>query len=100
MNRREMLKGMGVLAVADVNSVCTLAHSATDGAPAYRAFKEALQASPDWAWLYHCTIACAAMDEGMRPPAANRVAARFMKAAFDIDTLTGIYKEMGDDATV
>jgi len=99
MNRREMLKSAGAAVAVTVSPVASLASETTDGSAAYYAFKQALQADPEWAWTYHCNLACAAMDEGMRGPAANRAAARFMKAAFGIDTLAGVHKEMGDDVS-
>lgn len=40
----------------------------------------------DYAWGWHCNIACAAMDEGVDHATANKIACRFMKNAFDIST--------------
>lgn len=41
---------------------------------------------PGFAWGWHCNLAMAAQDEGLDHVAANRAAARFMYAAFGIDT--------------
>jgi hypothetical protein len=41
---------------------------------------------PHFAWGWHCNLAMAAQDEGLDHAAANRAAARFMHAAFGIDT--------------
>jgi len=47
---------------------------------------ESMQKDPDYAWSWHCNVAVASMDEGMPYRAANRAAARFMMAAFGVDT--------------
>lgn len=50
------------------------------------ALKAAIQDDPGYAWSWHCNVTCCAMDEGVEHDAANRIAARFMKLAFDVDT--------------
>ena len=40
----------------------------------------------DSAWTWHCNVAMAFVDEGGDRESANRAAARFMKAAFGVDT--------------
>lgn len=58
------------------------------------AFKMAFKKNPDYAWSWHCKLAMSAHDEfGLDKPAANRMAARFMKSCFDIDTKEGYAKE-------
>lgn len=49
----------------------------------------------DWAWSWHCNIAMSARDEGVGHETANRAAARFMKLAFDLDTLAEFEKRRG-----
>ena len=55
-------------------------------AGALERLSRALQADPDYANGWHANVACAAMDEGLDPAAANRAATRFMRAAFKVDT--------------
>jgi hypothetical protein len=45
-----------------------------------------MQEKSDLAWTWHCNIAMAFADEGGPIENANRAAARFMKAAFNVDT--------------
>lgn len=59
---------------------------------AHDAMKAFLGVDPDLAWTWHCNIACCAMDEGMDHDKAQRVAERFMKLAFDVDTSEGAPK--------
>lgn len=40
----------------------------------------------DLAWTWHCNVAMAFVDEGGDRESANRAAARFVKAAFGVDT--------------
>ena len=40
----------------------------------------------DYAWSWHCNIACAAMDESVPHDVANRIADRFMQLAFGVST--------------
>jgi hypothetical protein len=42
---------------------------------------------PDYAWAWHCNIACAFMDAGGLQYPANMAAAQFMKSAFGVDTM-------------
>ena len=46
----------------------------------------AMNDDPAYAWSWHCTIACCAMDEGLAHEAADKAAARFMRLAFDVNT--------------
>jgi len=55
-------------------------------ADAMAILRAALSADPDYAWGWHCAVWAAAHDEGLETGAANRAAARFMHAAFDVDT--------------
>lgn len=57
--------------------------TAADGMATLRA---ALAADPGYAWSWHCAVWAAAHDEGLETGAANRAAARLMRAAFDVDT--------------
>jgi dihydroorotate dehydrogenase len=54
-----------------------------------------IQQDTGYAWTWHCNISCCAMDEGMEHASANKVAARFMKLAFDVDTTPLIGKLTG-----
>ena len=47
--------------------------------------KKAFKNDPEYAWSWHCNITMAAFDEGLSISKANRVSARFMRNAFDID---------------
>lgn len=55
----------------------------------FEALKKALQEDFDYAWVWHCNIACAMMDAGGTHKMANKAAAIFMKNCFDIDTKDG-----------
>jgi hypothetical protein len=55
-------------------------------AGALERLSRAMKSDPEYAWGWHCNIASAAMDEGLDHAAANRAAARFMHAAFGVDT--------------
>lgn len=48
--------------------------------------KGVMKFHPDFAWTWHCNIACVAMDEGVNASTANLLAARFMMSAFEVDT--------------
>ena len=48
--------------------------------------KEAMIKDPEYAWGWHCNLAMASYDEGLKHKEANQAAARFMRSAFDIDT--------------
>ena len=55
-------------------------------APAYLAYKAALQGDPDYQWVVHCNIAMPIKDAlGVTHQAANQAAARLMQHLFDID---------------
>lgn len=58
---------------------------ALDPAIAVDALKAAFIEDPSYAWSWHCSVACAYMDEGISHPEANRAAARFMKMAFGVE---------------
>ena len=45
-----------------------------------------MQNESDLAWTWHCNVAMAFVDEGGDRESANLAAARFMKAAFGVDT--------------
>lgn len=51
--------------------------------------RAAFAEDPHFAWTWHCNVACAVMDEGAPQDSANAAAARFMKAAFGVDTSSG-----------
>lgn len=53
---------------------------------AFDALKRALQSDADYAGGWHDNLACAAMDEGVDSPTANKIATRFMKNCFDVVT--------------
>lgn len=55
-------------------------------AGAVERLSRAFQADPDYANAWHANVACAAMDEGLDPAAANRAGTRFMRAAFRVET--------------
>ena len=82
MGRRDLVRAMAaVLAVPWA------------GSPAVKAAQQpieqlaaAFQADRYYAYVWHCNLACAAMDEGLELQAANRAAARVMQAAFGVDT--------------
>lgn len=44
--------------------------------------KRAMDADPDYAWGWHCNVACCIMDEGVDHERANKAASRVMKLAF------------------
>ena len=48
--------------------------------------KNAMLTDYECAWSWHCNIVCCAMDEGVEHGTANRIAGRFMKLAFGVDT--------------
>jgi hypothetical protein len=48
--------------------------------------KFAMSDDPDYAWSWHCNLACSMMNEGILHEVANRAAARFMETAFGVDT--------------
>lgn len=54
-------------------------------AGALERLSRAFRSDPDYARGWQANIACAAMDEGLEPAAANRAAARFLKAAFNVE---------------
>lgn len=57
---------------------------------------EILQSSmaedPEYAWGWHCVLACCAMDEGVDHTTANRIAGRFMSTAFEFDS-AGVFPD-------
>lgn len=46
----------------------------------------ALRDDPDYAWSWHCNVAMAAFDEGLSHYAANKAAARFLRALAGVET--------------
>jgi hypothetical protein len=50
----------------------------------------ALCTDPEYAWTWHCNLACAGMDAGLGHQAANAMAGNFMKLAFgaEVDKYT------------
>lgn len=48
----------------------------------------AFSAAPEYAWSWHCNLACAGMDAGLNHQAANVMAGNFMKLAFGADVTT------------
>ncbi len=53
----------------------------------YLSFKSALQKDMDYAWGWHCNLACQGQMAGLSDAEANRMAGSFMKFAFDVDSL-------------
>ena len=49
--------------------------------------RNAMISDPDYAWGWHCNIACLMLDEGLECKIANKKAASFMKLAFNVDTI-------------
>lgn len=50
--------------------------------------KAALKNCDDFAWTWHCNLACIGLDSGGAHEVANRRAAQFMKNAFGVDVTT------------
>jgi hypothetical protein len=53
-------------------------------AHAMTTLKESMRKDPDYAWTWHCNLACCAFDEGVNIVTANDIAARFMSLAFSL----------------
>lgn len=53
---------------------------------AFDTLTQALRDNQWFAWLWHCDIVMAAVDEKVDRDTANRIAAKFMKRCFDVDT--------------
>jgi hypothetical protein len=53
---------------------------------AFAVVKQAMVDDPDYAHGWHANLACCAKDEGVNHEAAQNIASRFMKLAFDINT--------------
>jgi hypothetical protein len=53
---------------------------------AMKILTRAMMEDPDYAWGWHCNIACLLLDKGIDHKAANNRASGFMKLAFDVDT--------------
>ena len=53
---------------------------------AYRKLSLEMKADPEYAYSWHCNVACAAMDEGVDHETANKIATRFMSIAFQVKT--------------
>ncbi len=50
-----------------------------------KSMRDAFFSDPEYAWGWHCNIACLLLDEGVDQLAANRRAQGFMKRAFDVE---------------
>ena len=59
--------------------------------------RQAFEKDHDYAWSWHCNIACCAMDEGILHPEANRIASRVMKIVFDVDTSSMVSRYFDND---
>lgn len=57
----------------------------SDAASHFQGLQQALKDDAGYAWSWHCSIAMAFVDEGGDQVLANKAAARFMKAAFDVE---------------
>ena len=55
-------------------------------AAALLVLSKAMLEDPGYAWSWHCNVAVAMQDEGAPHDAGNAAAARFMRAAFGVDT--------------
>ena len=53
---------------------------------AFDTLKKSMQEDESYAWSWHCNIAMSAFDEGVSHEISNKIAARFMKLCFDVDT--------------
>lgn len=51
--------------------------------------KAAMQADYDYAWAWHCQVACAALDEGVPHEKAQLIASRAMAMMWGVDTTKG-----------
>lgn len=60
---------------------------------AFETLKKAMEGDPGYALSWHCNIVWAAFDEGVTSDVANRVANRFMKNCFGIETKEPSTKE-------
>lgn len=55
-------------------------------AEAFAVLRNALQVDEHYAQGWHDNLACAAMDEGVDSPTAQKIATRFMKNCFNVNT--------------
>lgn len=55
----------------------------------YAELSARIRSDPEYAWGWHCTVACAALDEGIDHESANKIAARAMYNMFQADTSAG-----------
>ena len=73
-------------ALGDIEVACEAEQSPLD---AFEVIKAAMQADPAYAWAWHCNIAMAFYDAAgetlNKHQIGNEGAARFMRAAFDVD---------------
>lgn len=96
--REESFQGDAQCPGHDMSGMCALCADApmfgeiaeflarrSPGAP-YHIFRDALRGDPTYADSWHDNLAVAAQDEGVERDTANRIASRFMKAAFDVRT--------------
>ncbi len=59
-------------------------HTTKDG---FDVVKSAVKSDEGYALTWHCNIAVAAIDEGVDHKTAQKIAARFMGWAFQVDTM-------------
>jgi len=74
--------------VRDWQMRCSMVNLAQSNpcADALKVLSGAMKDDPMYAWSWHCNIAMAAIDEGAPRDSGNAAAARFMHAAFGVDT--------------
>lgn len=86
---------IGRIDIGDARHVWQLARMLFDAKPEVKdqgikpqmdVIRKRMQEESDLAWGWHCNVAMAFIDEGGDRESANRAAARFMKAAFGVDT--------------
>ena len=84
-----MVHGLETIKALNDKAVRTVLESPLDS------LRDALQADQDYAWTWHCNLACIAMDAGAEHESSNRRAATFMRDAFDVDvTKTDYWKKL------
>lgn len=54
-----------------------------------KAFKD----DPEYAWSWHCSLACCSMDEGLDHEHANKAAGRFMYMCFGVNTINNEHSD-------
>lgn len=76
--------------------ICAYCGKENTAKNAMEALTDSMRRDPDYAWGWHCNIACLLLDEGVEYGAANKRAASFMKLAFDVDTTNHIKTDSTD----